>query len=310
MNTAKLQMMIIGLTATLCLAAATLAAPGATSDAITEAHKTFNSGDYRQTLREISKGLSLTAPESVSDEKYQLLMFRGESLLRIGQWSLASDAFAAATNTAPDIREAATAKASAVLIRLSNGPLYQPTGGTGEPIPIVPPDLRKYAMRTAFTDLRERHMAANQKALEGDTLPPMLELVPPLGDMFVLEIASQGQATQTTGILCAFGEHARSLMDAELRRARRRVASLDELANSLIDADRIWGSRLDRRGLRSPERADLQELREYAGRIRDAALHGRRIVRSFGLEGEDWDPVIAEADEVLDLARTTWERRF
>jgi hypothetical protein len=99
-------------------------------------------------------------------------------------------------------------------------------------------------------------------------------------------------------------------MDAELRRARRRVASLDELANSLIDADRIWGSRLDRRGLRSPERADLQELREYAGRIRDAALHGRRIVRSFGLEGEDWDPVIAEADEVLDLARTTWERRF
>jgi hypothetical protein len=138
----------------------------------------------------------------------------------------------------------------------------------------------------------------------------MLELVPRLGDMFVLELTSQGQATQTTQILRAFGEHARSLMDAELRRIRRRVASLDELANSLIDVDRAWGSRLDRRGLHTPERGDLQDLTEYTERIRDAALHGRRITRSFGLKGEDWDPVLAEATDILDQARTTWERRF
>jgi hypothetical protein len=310
MNKATLQTMIVGFTAALCLAATTLAVPGAKCDAITEARKTFDAGDYRQALREISKGLSLTAPEPTPDEKYQLLMLRGESLLRLGEGAYASDAFEAATNAATDLRKAATAKATAVLITLSSGQVYQPTGGSGEPIPIVPPDSRKLAMRAAFKDLRDRHMPAIQRALEGDTLPPMLELVPRLGDMCVLEFASQGQATQTTQILRAFGEHARSLMDAELRRVHRRVASLDELANSLIDVDRGWGSRLNRRGLRTPERADLQELTEYTARIRGAALHGRRIARSFGLEGEDWDPVLAEADEVLDRARTTWERRF
>jgi hypothetical protein len=310
MTKPRLQTTIVGLTAALCLAATTLAAPRAQPDAITEARKTFDAGDYRQALREISKGLSLTAPEPTPDEKYQLLMLRGESLLRIGERAYAVNAFEAAANATADLQKAAVAKATAVLITLSSGPVYQPTGGAGEPIPIVPPDSRTRAMHAAFGDQRDRHMPAIKRALEGDTLPPMLELVPRLGDMFVLELTSQGQATQTSQILQSFGEHARSLMGQELRRIRRRVASLDQLENSLIEIERPWNSWLDRRGLRTAERDDLRQLTEYAERIRDAALHGRRITRSFGLKGEDWDPVLAEATDILDQARTTWERRF
>jgi hypothetical protein len=310
MTKARLQSVIAGLTAALCLAATTLAAPRARSDAIREARKTFDAGDYRQALREISKGLSLTAPEPTPDEKYQLLMLRGESLLRIGERAYAANAFDAATDAATDLLQAAMAKATAVLITLSSGPVYQPAGGAGEPIPIVPPDSRTLAMRAAFGDLRDRYIPAIKRALEGDTLPPMLELVPRLGDMFVLELTSQGQATQTTQILQLFGEHARSLMDAELRRIRRRVASLDQLANSLIESERPWNSWFDRRGLRTGERDELRQLTEYTERIRDAALHGRRITRSFGLKGEYWDPVLAEATDILEQARTTWERRF
>jgi hypothetical protein len=306
----EFQRSIVGISAALCLVATTFAAAQAKADAVAEARKAFDTGAYRQALTEISKGLSVIAPEPTPDEKYQLLMLRGESLLRMGEWAYARDAFNTATNATTDLPKAARAKASAVLIVLAGGAVYQPAGGAAEPIPIVPQDARRRAMRAAFQDLRDRHMPAIQRALEDDTLPPMLELVPRLGDMFVLELTSQGEATQTSQILRAFGEHARKLMDKELRRIRSRVASLDELANSLVESDRTWGSRLDRRGLRTAERADLQELTEYTARIRNAALHGRRIVTSFGLEGEDWDSVLANADEVLDQARTTWERRF
>jgi len=310
MTKARLRTTIVGLAAALCLAATTLAAPRARSDGITEARKTFDAGDYRQALREISKGLSLTAPEPSPEEKYQLLMLRGESLLRIGERAYASNAFEAAVNAAPDLQKAAVAKATAVLITLSSGPVYQPAGGAGEPIPIVPPDSRTRAMQAAFGDQRDRHMPAIKRALEGDTLPPMLELVPRLGDMFVLELSSQGQPTQTSLILQSFGEHARSLMGQELRRIRKRVGSLEQLSNSLVEVERPWNSWFDRRGLRTVERDDLRQLTEYTERIRDAALHGRRITRSFGLKGEDWDPVLAEATDILDQARTTWERRF
>jgi hypothetical protein len=300
------QRMILAVSVTLCLVATT----GATTRAPSEAQKAFDAGEYRQALRDISKGLSLTAPEPTPNEKYELLMLRGDSLLRLGERAYACDAFGAATDAAPDFSSAATAKATAVLITLSGGPAYRPTRGQGEPIPIAPPESRAKAMSAAFEDLRDRYMPAIRKALDGNTLPPLLELVPPLGDMFVLELTSRGQAIQTSQILRAFGEHARLLMERELLRIRGRVASLEQLANSLVEADRMWGSRLDRRGLRTSERTDLQELTEYAANIRDAALNGRRIARSFGLEGQDWDPVLAEADEVLDHARTTWDRRY
>ena len=113
-------------------------------------------------------------------------MLRGECLLRLGERVYAHDAFDAATNATTDIPKAAAARATAALITLSRGPQYKPAGESEEPIPIVPPQSWKRAMRAAFKDLLDRDMPAIRKALEGDTLPPMLELVPRLGEMFVL----------------------------------------------------------------------------------------------------------------------------
>jgi hypothetical protein len=239
-------------------------------------------------------------------------MLRGECLLRLGERVYAHDAFDAAANATTDIPKAAAARATAVVITLSRGPQYAPATESEKPIPIVPKDSRKQAMRAAFKDLLARDLPAIRTALEGQTLSPMLDLVPKLGDMFVLEFTSEGEARQTSQMLRAFGEHARSLMDKELRRIRRRVASLSHLANSLVDLDHRWGwgSGLDRLGLWSRERDELEELTEYTERIRDAAVRGRRIARSFGFTGENWDPVLAEATEVLDEARELWERRF
>src|SRR5688572_12344043 len=100
---------LVGVAAILCLGARTeracAADPGA-SDAIAESQKAFDTGDYRGAQRVISKALSLAAPEPTPDQRYQLLMLRGECLLRLGERVYAHDAFDAATNATTDIPRA------------------------------------------------------------------------------------------------------------------------------------------------------------------------------------------------------------
>jgi hypothetical protein len=138
----------------------------------------------------------------------------------------------------------------------------------------------------------------------------MLELVPVLGDLYVLEYASTGETKKTSQILKGFGEHARSLMTSELDRVSRRIQSLAMLANSTLSTNYGWGVDIDRRGLWTPERKELEELIAYVERIRQAALKGRQIANSFGATGESWDPLIADADAVLDQGNDLWQHRY
>jgi hypothetical protein len=138
----------------------------------------------------------------------------------------------------------------------------------------------------------------------------MLDLVPTLGDLFVLETAATGEAKKTTEILKSFGLHARSLMEKELTKEGRRVDHLTTLANSLVGTDFIVGTTLDRRGLWTPERRELEDIIEYVTRIQKAAQKGRRIATSFGFTGENWDGIIAQAGDVLDRGQELWEHRY
>jgi tetratricopeptide (TPR) repeat protein len=291
------------------LALALIASSGAGAQSLDEIRKDFDAGNYRPALQKISSALATTGYTMPKEQTYELLMLRGESLLRIKERTYAIDAFNAAVRTAPDITRAAQAKADAVIITRSQGSLYRPADG-GEPVNIVPPDSRKLAMQAAFSDGLRRDTPRLKAALEGKELPPMLDLVPALVDLYVLEYASTGEPRKTLQILKGFGEHARALMNAELDRLARRIQGLGMLANSTVSSNYGWGSDLDRRGLWTPERNELRDLIAYIDRIRQAALKGRQIATSFGATGENWDPVIADADNVLEQANELWQHRY
>jgi len=281
----------------------------ARAQSLEEIRKDFDAGNYRPALQKISSALATSGYTLPKEQTYELLMLRGESLLRIKERTYAIDAFNAAMRAAPDFGRAAQAKANAVIITRSQGSLYKPADGD-EPINIVAPASRKVAMKTAFADGLRRETPRLKAALEGKQLPPMLELVPVLGDLYVLEYASTGATKKTSEILKGFGEHARSLMNAELDRVSHRIQSLGMLANSTVSTNYGWGFDVDRRGLWTPERNELEDLIAYVERIRQAALKGRQIANSFGAKGENWDPVIADADGVLDQANDLWQHRY
>jgi hypothetical protein len=137
----------------------------------------------------------------------------------------------------------------------------------------------------------------------------MLDLVPTLGDLYVLEWAASGEPARTSAVLKSFGLRARLLLGTELARLGKRVESLSELANSWVGSDTGYGSRVDRRGLWTRERDELTEMIHYTGEIRRAAQRARQISLSFGFTGENWDPVIADASALLDRIDELWTRR-
>jgi hypothetical protein len=129
----------------------------------------------------------------------------------------------------------------------------------------------------------------------------MLDLVPALADMYVLESATD-QPTKTSEVLRKFGVHARTLMQAEMNRIASRIDALGDMANSWAGTDTAFGTQVDRRGLYTDERRELAEIIRYVGRIREAAQRARQITLSFGFPGENWDPVIADAASLIDRA--------
>jgi hypothetical protein len=279
---------------------------------LSDVQKKYDSGDYRGTLQAIAQAMSIKQAPLPPDEQYAMLMLKGEALLHIGERAYAVSAFNAGSRIAGEqhhIHDAAMAKANSVLIERSRGANYKPAGDK-DTINIVSAKSRPEAMKAAYQDLFDQYKKQFEAVLEGNTLPPMLDLVPTLGDMYVLETAAEGEPKKTTEILKSFGLHARALMGKELAREDRRIDQLSALANSLVGTDWGSGSSIDRRGLWTPERRELQDIMDYVQKIQKAALRGRQIAISFGFTGENWDGIIAEAGGVLDKGQERWDHRY
>jgi len=280
---------------------------------VAEVRQAFDAADYRGALRKASQALALKMTPLSPDERYAVLMLRGESLLRLNERAYSIDAFDAASRAAgrKQIKKAAVAKANAVIIARAQGTLYKPThgGGVMDAIDIVNPKSRWTAMRAAFDDLTAENLSRITRALENDTLPPMLDLVPALADMYVLESATD-QPRQTSQVLKKFGAHARTLMQAEMIRIASRMDVLNDQASSWVGTDTGYGSHLDRRGLHSDERHELADLISYTGRILEAAQRARQLTLSFGFPGENWDPVIADAATLIERGAEILDRRY
>jgi hypothetical protein len=321
------QLLTFALTLVLLAASRTSAAapPPAPADdpaaaAVVAVRRAFDARDYRGALRAAADALATAAPPLTAAQRYAVLTLKGEALLRLNERAYAIDAFDAAARAAgrERVTDAAVARATAVLIARSRGSQYKPAAGSaadraapGDTIDIVNPKFRPKALAAAYEDLLAEHRAAIAAALEGKQLPPMLDLVPALADLYVLESAAAGgEPRRTTDLLKSFGVHARDLMRAELARVGKRVDALSELADSSVGTDTAWGTHIDRRGLWTRERVELSDLIDYATRIRRAAQRARQISVSFNFTGENWDPLIAEAADTIDLAQQLWDRRY
>jgi hypothetical protein len=272
--------------ATICSAQATLP----------QAQEKFDEGDYREALKLISQGLS--TPRLAPNQRYALLMLRGESLLRLDERSLAIDAYKSAAEAKAGAKETAVARATCALIRKSQKSMYRPmsAGGSTEPIDIVDPESRKKAFAALYADSQAMMQKKVEAALRATTLPPIVEVIQPLLDQGAMEYLATGSAPQTRQTLTELGDHARQLMSAELQRVAYRIDQLRDTSTS-ITGDQ-WG--FGQRGLQIPEQRELQDLVTYVRQIQTTAQRARARARELDFDGSAWEPIISDAAELAD----------
>jgi hypothetical protein len=283
------------LSAIFACALAPLCARAADDAAVRDAQQKFDAGQYPDALKVIAQALSKGTPTGESPERYQLLMLRGECLIRTGQRAPAAAAFDAANKSAPDVPSAALARANALLVRASPQNKYTPKDTANPPIDITSPDPRKIAFAFFREDQARIVQPKVDKALAGTTLPPMIEVLPSLLDVAYLEYAARGNAEQTKASLMALGARARELMKGELKRVRHEIDVLEEVSNTYDGSGR--------RGFYSNERTSLQASHDYVVQIEQAARQARRRVMDLGFDGAVWEPIIADAADLADLAQ-------
>jgi hypothetical protein len=261
-----------------------------------EAQAKFDAGEYRDALRLISQALS--ASQQQPEQRYSLLMLRGETMLRLGERSSAIDAFRAAAEAKAGPKQTAIARATSALVRRSQNNKYRPmsAGASAEPIDILDPTSRTKAFAALYADTQASNQPKVQQAMNATTLPPIVEVIQPLLDQGAMEYLATGSAPQTRQTLTELGDHARGLMNSELQRVSHRIDQLRDTAGS-ITGDQ-WG--FGQRGLQIPEQRELQDLVTYVRQIQTTAQHARARARELDFDGSAWEPIISDAADLAD----------
>jgi len=304
----RIHLVLISAVACLSVAfqGAAQAAPAGTVD---DARADLASGDYAGSLRKSSALLSSKPVKSDPAQRYELLILRGECLLRLKQRPAAVDAFEAAATVMKnqrDLPQAASATALAVLTKASPDLNYKPKKQAGSGINIVELSSRQEAMKALFDDLNAGVAPRIDKALQDKSLVSTQALLRDLWELYTVELAAKGEAASTAAKLEALGGHARSLVGAELDRLTSRLEQLKDLASEPTWATEV----MSYRGLNTNERNELRQIADYLMQIQHTVENGRRISRVLGRTGEGWDTLLADCAVARDVAQQTYDRRY
>jgi hypothetical protein len=272
----------------------------------------FNAGQYRSCLQKIAQVLNSKAAAPGSPARYDLLMLRGECMLQLKEADLAASAFTSASTVFKgegDLKRMAAARAMSVLVKAS--PRLQYKGSKdAQPIDIVTPDSRKQAMMALFDDRFATTTSKIEAAMKSNSLVPIHDLFPVMGDLYALELTATGDTARTMPAIRSVGEHARQLITAELDRLRKRVDELDDLANAPTLSSGNLNQTLSYRGLNSNERNELHDAADELVKIEKVAQEGRRIAQRLAGPVGAWDAILGECNDVKDVAQQAYDRRY
>jgi hypothetical protein len=273
----------------------------APADPVAQVQELLDRGEYRPALKQIAAmlpGAQQGDPAS-RQQRFDLLMMRGECLLQLGMRADAVQAFNSAGRAAPSPAAAAIPRATAVLIRRSTDNFYKPAGG-GPAIDIRPAESRLQAEAALYADLSATVQPKQQKALDSNTLQDMINLLPTMVDLDSIEYAYTGKDTQTAAQLKEMGNRARGLMTREIRRVSLRFDELVALSDTNWGPNYTITGGIIRRTFTTPQANELNNLLAYIKKIDQTARQGREFAHEMGHKGDAWEPVIADADDLID----------
>ena len=275
-----------------------------------DARATFKARNYPECLKKIGSALA-SNPKPTPDERYDLLMMRGECLLKLKQSVGAISAFETASGIFKDkgdVARVAQAKALATLTKEAPGGRYK--NKNGEELDIADSFQRKQALLALFEERSVKVRPAMDKALSGNSLVPIQKLLPASWELYTLEFTAIGEAPITLTKVKEMGERARDLIKTELQQINSRVDNLNDLAGEPTLSGNVGNQSISYRGLNSHERDELHGIADTLVKIQPVLEQGRRLNRLFGGTGEVWDGLLADCAEAKETAQQAYDRRY
>lgn len=303
-------MMLVAVLVLATLARGAVGAGDATPT-IDDAKAAFEKADYNEALRVLARLLSLKGKAAEGLDRYEMLMLRAESQLKLKSSTGAVSALEEAVRVAKakqDDVAGAEARALILLIKKSKGLQFSPKlsaekGVTKEPIDITDTKKRKDALMALYV---EEKAGARPKVVAADKskdLPKVgaaLKEVVPLKD---LEVAASGKDSETTETIKNLVDRAHTLMAKGLDKMTRDTERIAEHANQIVQfavtrADGSQEFRTRRQGI------DRDETDELKGMIRDC----KQVIDACKDLTKDFTDDTEPFEDLEDQARTTGER--
>lgn len=277
------------------------------SAAVAEVRTAIEMGEFQEAVR-LAEQAERQLGVSQRDERFALLMLKGDALQRAGSFAYAADAYNDAMHLASGRQQRALARASAVLAR------HAATGGAELARAELPAGARggvdKEPMRRMYERIRQTVEPKVKEAVEGTTLPPMYELLPSLADLASLELAADQSLDKTLPLLQQLGDRAGELIGAELRRLESELTGIQRGAGQV---QYITGRGFAaRRGLQTNEREVLEQMVPYLNRIEAVTRDGRRIAELLEAPKavEAWEDLGVRASDLAAQVQSVLTRRY
>jgi hypothetical protein len=280
----------------------------------------YAQGKYPQVLQGLNRLLALKGAAARAYDRHELLRIKGETHLRLKAAAPALQAFDAAAFETDDAVTAASDLATALLIKRSQQMAYQPRGKgkTKAPIPILEADARKQAILALFEDELAATEPRVRAARTAGRLPAIVEVIPSIRDLRVLELACFQKDARTRALVQDLGERARDLMAAGIKDLEPTLTAIETSANDVIPVEhatrdpRIPGGvrveqRFKKRGIDKKEQLILQET--YAA-CEKVARSCQDMAEAIGADLVDFGPVRADAGKLARRADTILRTDF
>ena len=281
-----------------------------------EIQKHFDEGDYRGTLAEVSRALSLRGNAAEGLAKYDLIVMRAECELRMKQAEPAAASFHQAIRETKDEQQVADARATELLIRKSRQLVYTPRvlakGDKPEPIDIVDPKNRKRALRALYTDELAQVTPRIDAAKKGTSLTAIAQAARSIKDhdLPVLDRAAHGTVDDTRKTISDLKDRVQELTSKALEKLARRTDEITSMATETIrqqvpvrqpNGGISEQEFVRRRGLRGEDSQESKSIIKSCGQIAAAT---QELVAALG-EKSDADDLLDQANEVQRRAEKT-----
>lgn len=265
----------------------------------------YDAGQYHTCLQQIARVLPGSDRPNSGFDRLQLMLLRGECLMRLGARAAAYRAFVAA-QASPEAKTALTARANVVLLEASNQFSYKPPGG-GQAIDIQDPVSRRKAMAALFDANLQRNRPQIDTAAQAPSLGPIIDVLPKLKDLAALEVTATGGDKEIRPALSAIGRRARDLIEGALQQVDAQVAQVQQRANQPVmtpaTPGSAWWVTAGRQGLDTNDRRQLQDAINSADSIYNATVQGRVTAEALGGKVDLWTALVDRARDVGTHAR-------